>query len=84
MAKKEASFTLEISDDEIQATFAGRMLTLPTYKGKDEQGAPVLVVEIDAADTWDDGSDLAMEDLVKVLERIELECDARDIQIEFE
>jgi len=42
------------------------------------------VVEIDAADTWDDGSDLAMEDLLKVLERIELECDARDIQIEFE
>ena len=25
MAKKEASFTLEISDDEMQATFAGRI-----------------------------------------------------------
>ena len=84
MAKKEASFTLEIRDDEMQATLAGRMLTLPVHRGKDEEGEPVLVVEIDGAETWDDGSELTLKDLQKLLERIEGECEARDIEIEFE
>jgi hypothetical protein len=84
MAKKDASFTLEIFDEDMQATLAGRMLTLPFHKGKDEEGDPVLVVEIDGAETWDDGSELALKDLQKLLERIEAECEARDIEIEFE
>ena len=84
MAKKEASFTLEIMDEEMQATLAGRMLTLPVHRGKDEDGEPVLVVEIDGAETWDDGSELSLKDLQKLLERIEGECEARDIEIEFE
>jgi len=84
MAKKEASFTLEIMDEDMQATLAGRMLTLPTHRGKGEDGESVLVVEIDSAETWDDGSELALKDLQKLLERIEAECEARDIEIEFE
>ncbi len=84
MAKKDASFTLEIMEGEMQATLAGRMLTLPIHEGKDEEGDPVLVVGIDEAETWDDGSELSMKDLQKLLERIEEECEARDIGVEFE
>jgi hypothetical protein len=84
MAKKEASFTLEIMDEDMQATLAGRMLTLPIHRGVNEQGDSVLVVEIDGAETWDDGAELSLKDLQKLLERIEGECEARDIEIEFE
>ncbi len=84
MAKKDASFTLVIGEDEMRAGLAGRLLTLPINKGVDEEGDPVLVVDIDGADVWDDGSELAMKDLQKLLERIEAECEARDIEIEFE
>jgi hypothetical protein len=84
MAKKDASFTLEISDGEMRASLAGRVLTLPIHQGVDEEGDPVLVVDIDGADVWDDGSELQMKDLQKLLERIEAECEARDIEIEFE
>ena len=84
MAKKDPSFTLEILDGEMRATLSGRSLTLPVHPGKDEEGNPVLVVGIDAAECWDDGSEVAMKDLQKLLERIEEECEARDLEIEFE
>jgi hypothetical protein len=84
MAKKDTSFTLEISDGEMRASLAGRILTLPIHQGVDEEGDPVLVIDIDGADVWDDGAELQMKDLQKLLERIEAECEARDIEIEFE
>jgi len=84
MAKKDASFTLEITDGRMRAGLAGRVLTLPVHEGVDEEGDPVLVVDIDGADVWDDGSELSMKDLQKLLERIEAECEAQDIEIEFE
>jgi hypothetical protein len=68
----------------MRAGLSGRWLTLPIHAGRDEEGDPVLVVEIDAAEFWDDGSELSMKDLQKVLERIEEDCEARDIEIEFE
>lgn len=84
MAKKDTSFTLEITEGEMRVSLAGRVLTLPVHEGVDEEGDPVLVIDIDGADVWDDGSELAMKDLQKLLERIEAECEARDIEIEFE
>ncbi len=84
MAKKDASFTLEIGDDKMRAGLAGRMLTLPVHEGVDEEGDPVLVIDIDGADVWDDGAELSMKDLQKLLERIEQECDAQGVEIEFE
>lgn len=84
MAKKDAPFTLEILDGEMRVVLSGRSLTLPIAEGLDEEGDPVLVVSIDEAECWDDGSDLSLKDLQKLLERIEGECEARDIEIEFE
>ncbi len=84
MAKKDASFTLEILDGEMRVVLSGRSLTLPLEEGLDEEGDPVLVVSIDEAECWDDGSELSLKDLQKLLERIEDECEARDIAIEFE
>lgn len=84
MAKKPTSFTLDIADGQMRASLAGRVLTLPVHEGVDEEGDPVLVIDIDGADAWDDGSELEMKDLQKLLERIEAECEAQDIEIEFE
>jgi hypothetical protein len=84
MAKKDAQTVFEISDGAIRAGFGGQSVLLPASRQPGEDGEPVLVVELDMIDAWDNGPEISMKDLQRLLELIERECEARDIEVEFE
>ena len=84
MAKKDPQTIFEITEGAIRAGFGGRSVVLPASRQPGEDGEPVLVVELDTIETWENGPEISMKELQRLLELIEGECEARDIEVEFE
>jgi hypothetical protein len=79
MAKPRATTIFEIGDAHIRAGWGGRAASLATRR---EDG--VLVVEMDSADTWEDGGEISLPDLTRLYDLLERECGERGIEAEFE
>jgi hypothetical protein len=84
MARQPAAFVFELTDAQLRAGFGGRTALMAVHEGEDEDGEPVLVVEIDMLECWEDGTEIDMDDLQRLFTLIERECDARGLEIEFE
>ena len=84
MARQPASFVFELTDTQLRAGFGGRTAIMAVHEGEDENGEPVLVIEIDMLEVWEDGSEIEMDDLQRLFTLIERECDQRGIEVEFE
>ena len=84
MARKDAHVIFALADGVIRAGWGARSVSLPAVEQDGEDGEPVLVVELDAIEAWDDGSDIALKDLQRLLELVERECDALGVEVEFE
>ena len=84
MAKRDVQTVFEFIDGAIRVGWGGRQVVLPASRQPGEDGDPVLVVEIDDVECWEGGDEISMKDLQRLLETVERECDARDIEVDFE
>jgi hypothetical protein len=84
MARAPSSSIFELTDTQLRAGFGGRTAIMAVHEGEDEEGEPVLIVEIDMLEVWEDGTEIEMDDLQRLFTLIERECDQRGIEVEFE
>ena len=80
MAKAPKTFVFEIAADHIRAGWNGRAAILPVTR----EDSGLLAIGIDALEYWDDGAEISLEDLQRLFEWVERECDERGIEAEFE
>ncbi len=79
MAQKPGFRIFEIGETRIRAGWNGRAASVAFARDDD-----VLVIDLDSAATWENGEDIEMNELTRLLELIESECAARGIEAEFE
>ena len=80
MAKTVCATTFEIGDHFIRAGSSQRAAKIGFHR---EDGRR-LVVDLDSVDAWEDGAEILLDDLNRLLALIEHECDERGIEVEFE
>jgi Immunity protein 74 len=88
VTRRSGSIEVEIGDHAFQVRAWGRLLTIPfapaTEEATDEAD---LLVSLDAIDQWDPPDEerlVELEELAKILEAIERECDKRRLLVAFE
>ena len=79
MARAPKSASFEIGENLLRAGWGGRMATL-----RFTREAQLMVVEMDAVEAWEDGEEITMPDLQRLLELVEREAEARGLDLEFE
>jgi hypothetical protein len=88
MARRGGPIEVEIGDDAFHVRAWGRSLTIPFVPApKDAEDDADLLVSLDEIEHWDapeDGVLIELEEIAKILEAIERECDKRRLFVAFE
>ena len=88
MGRRGPPLKVEITEGAIRVTSRGRSLTLRTAASPpDAEDAPDFLIQLDDIEFWDapDASEeIAIEDLQRILDAIEAECDNHGLSVEFE
>ena len=88
MAKRWAAIEVEMGDGVFRLRVSGRTLTIPytpaPEEGEDEADILVALDEIEHWDAPDVEVEIELEELGKILEAIERECDKRRLVVAFE
>jgi cobyrinic acid a,c-diamide synthase len=79
MAKRAGVSFFEIGPDFIRAGFGARVAKVACRREDD-----LLVVELDSVETWEDGAEISLADLNRLLALIERECEESEVEVEFE
>ena len=87
MARRSGSIEVEIGDRAFRVRVTGRLLTIPfdaaPAAAEDEADLLVSLDEIEHWDAPDEESLIELEELAKILEAIERECDWRGLAVAF-
>jgi hypothetical protein len=88
MAKRAGSIEVEIGDHAFRVRAWGRLLTIPFVPAsEDAEDEADLLVSLDEIEHWDPPDEarlVKLEELAKILEAIEGECDKRRLVVAFE
>ena len=88
MARRGSPIEVEIGDDAFRVLAWGRVLTIPFAAAPDDvEDEADLLVSLDEIEHWDPPDEerlLELEELGKILEAIERECDKRRLVVAFE
>ena len=88
MARRGGSIEVEIGDDAFRVRAWGRLLTIPFAPAPaDAEDEADLLVSLDEIEHWDRPDEerlVELEELGKILEAIEGECDKRRLVVAFE
>ena len=88
MAKRDGPIEVEIGDHAFGVRAWGRLLTVSFAPApEDAEDEADLLVSLDEIEHWDapeDGVLIELEELGKILEAIERECDKRRLAVAFE
>jgi len=88
MARRGGPIEVEICKDVFRVRAWGRLLTIPFAPvPEDAEDEADLLVGLDEIEHWDAPEDavlIELEELAKILEAIERECDRRRLAVAFE
>ncbi len=88
MAKRGAAIEVEMGDGVFRLRVSGRTLTIPFAAAPEEaEDEADLLVSLDEIEHWDapdDEAEIELEELGRILEAIERECDKRRLVVAFE
>ena len=88
MARRAGSIEVEIGDDAFRVRAWGRLLTIPFAPAPENaEDEADLLVSLDEIEHWDPPDEerlVELEELGKILEAIEGECDKRRLVVAFE
>ena len=87
MSRRGPSLKVEITEGAIRVTSRGRTLTLQACAPPpDADDAPDFLIRLDDIEFWDglDAEEIAIEDLQRILDAIENECEHHGLSVAFE
>ena len=88
MGRRSPPLKVEITEGAIRVTSRTRRLTLrPAPSPPDAENAPDFIIHLDDIEFWDapdDTEEIAIDDLQRILDAIEVECDNHGLSVEFE
>jgi hypothetical protein len=88
MARRSPALTVEITEGAIRVKSRGRLLTLVAAASPpDAEDAPDFLVMLDDIAFWDaphSDEEIEIDDLQRILDAIETECDNHGLSVEFE
>ena len=88
MARRGGSIEVEVGGDAFRVRAFGRLVTVPFTPAPEEaQDEADMLVSLDEIEHWDapdDEAEIELEELGRILEAIERECDKRRLVVAFE
>ena len=88
MTRRAGAIDVEIGDQAFRVRAKGRLLTIPFAAAPEDAGDDAdLLVSLDEIEHWDPPDaeiPISLEELGKILEAIERECDKRRLVVAFE
>jgi hypothetical protein len=87
MARRER-YVVEITEGALRIAAGNRVLTLtPVRPPVNQESAPDFILALDDIEHWDAPHDddlIEIEDLQRIVQAIEDECDSRGLSVEFD
>ena len=88
MGRRGSSLKVEITEGAIRVTSGGRCLTLKAAASPpDAEDSPDFLIHLDDIEFWDipdADQEIVVEDLQRILDAIENECEHHGLSVEFE
>lgn len=88
MAGRHQKLSVAITEGAIRVTRGEKTLTLtPVHAPPDQESAPDFILALDDIEHWDAPHDddlIEIEDLQRIVQAIEEECDNRGLGVEFD
>lgn len=88
MARRRQSISVAITEGAIRVTEGEKTLTLrPHHAPLNQERAPDFILSLDDIEHWDAPHDddlIEIEDLQRIVQAIEAECDSRGLDVEFD
>lgn len=88
MGRRGPPLKVEITEGAIRVTCRARQLTLRAVAPPpDAENAPDFLIHLDDIEFWDapdDTEEISIDDLQRILDAIEAECDNHGLSVEFE
>ena len=88
MGRRGPPLKVEITEGAIRVTSRARQLTLRAVAPPpDAENAPDFLIHLDDIEFWDapdDAEEISIDDLQRILDAIEAECDNHGLSVEFE
>lgn len=88
MGRRAPALKVDITEGAIRVTSHGRVLTVrPAARPPDAEDAPDFLIEMDDIAFWDEpdaAQEITVEELQRILDAIETECEHHGLSVEFE